>query len=261
LVAAQDAADMFDQAVQERALAVLTMQNGAEWRTFKSRFLERDPNRQFFVLDHEPCGEEALPPVTPGHYVGVSFRHRSRKVMFATVVEAKGQFVVDVKTRIAAVRYRWPDAITELQRRAYHRTPVPDGVALPASLWPGGAAARTQIQNATLAVVAGQLADISCGGARVTLSQNSPPDWADGATLGAELHLNDGRPPVATDVRFRGLRTDESGQVGVAIQFVGLELSNDGRSILQRLAGQVQRWNRQNLAGGTFRLETQYRRA
>lgn len=249
LITPHDAAQIFDRAVHERALAVLTLQDGHLWQTFKSRFLERDPRGRFFVLDYQPVDTTPLPPVAPGQYLGVSFRQRSRKLLFATVVEAKGHFVLDDKTTVPAVRYRWPDSVTELQRRAYYRTPVPPGTTLLASLWAGGTAARASAQGSTLQVSTGELADLSCGGALIRLHQTQRPDWPDEHTLGLEVQLPDGRPPITIDVRYRGARPDENGILNAAVQFVGLEINADGRAVLQRLANSVQRLHRLGLAG------------
>ncbi|MBN2447548.1 MAG: hypothetical protein JXO22_12520, partial [Phycisphaerae bacterium] len=89
VVAPDEALAIFDLAVREHALAVVSIQDGPNWLTFKSRFLERDANRRFFVLDYQPQDVQSIPPLTPGQYAGLSFRHRSRKVMFSTVVEAR----------------------------------------------------------------------------------------------------------------------------------------------------------------------------
>ncbi len=251
VLATQDTAEIIDRAVQERALAVLTLQDGDnEWQTFKSRFLERDRRNRYFVLDYLPCDDQPLPPLAPGHYLGVSFRQRSRKLLFATVVEARGRFMIDQNTSIPAVRYRWPDSMTELQRRAYHRTPVPDGTVLPVAVWSGGANARTVAQTEPRSIITGELADLSCGGALLRLGQADMPPWRDDQTVGLELHLPDGRPPLVIDGRYRGSRQDETGQVCAAIQFIGLELTVDGRAVLQRLANSVQRLHRLGLAAG-----------
>jgi c-di-GMP-binding flagellar brake protein YcgR len=250
ILAPRDATEIFDYAVQERALAVLTVQEGSDWRTFKSRFLERDASARFFVLDYQPVDGEGLPPIAPGQYVGVTFRQRSRKVLFATVVEAKGHFVLDDRSTVPAVRYRWPDSMTELQRRAYYRTPVPEGTTLLVSLWPGGSAARSSAQASTLQVSTGDLADISCGGALVRLHQATPAPWLDGEVLGIQMQLPDGRPPVVIDARFRGVRHDALGARSAALQFVGLEMTVDGRLVLQRLAGSLQRLHRENMVPG-----------
>lgn len=63
-------------------------------------------------------------------------------------------------------------------------------------------------------------------------------------TIGVEMHLPDGRSPILVDARYRGARTDESGALNLALQFVGLELTVDGRLVLQRLANSVQRLHR-----------------
>ncbi len=250
LLASRDAAEIFDQAVRERALAVLTFQDGHDWSTFKSRFLERDCNGRFFVLDYEDPNGGQLPAMAPGQYVGVSFRQKSRKILFATIVEAKGHFVLEDQTSVAAVRYRWPESLTELQRRAYYRTPVPSESTLLVSLWPGGITARVQAQSSTLQVITGNLADLSCGGAMVHLHHAAPANWSNDCLIGAELQLPDGRTPIILDARYRGVRQEESGVAGVAIQFLGLEMALDGRLVLQRLANCVQRLHRLGIAAG-----------
>lgn len=247
----KDATEMFDEAVHERALAVLTLQVGGDWHSFKSRFLERDPNRRFFVLDYQAARGETLPLLAPGQCVGVSFRNRSRKLLFASVVEARGHFLSDDRSTIPAIRYRWPESITELQRRSYYRTPVPETVTLIVTLWPGGTAARAAAQSGTLQLTSGTLANVSCGGALVRLSQASAPSWSEGETLGAELQLGDSRPPLPLNACFRGVRHDELAELGVAIQFIGLELTVDGRLALQRLARCVQRFHQMGIGSGT----------
>jgi c-di-GMP-binding flagellar brake protein YcgR len=250
LLVPRDTGNVLDLAVQERTLAILTFQQGTDWITFKSRFLERDAQQRFFVLDYQTVNGDALPPLQSGQYVGLSFRQRSRKILFATVVEAKGHYVLEDKSTVPAIRYRWPNSMTELQRRAYYRTPVPESMMLLASLWSGGARARPAAQAATLEVITGDLADISCGGAMVRLHQPNPPTWEDNSILGLELQMPDGRAPICVDVRFRGLRPEPTSRIGAAVQFVGLEVAPEGQAILERLASSVQRLHRLSIAAG-----------
>lgn len=245
--------EIFDAAVRDRALAVLSVQEDGQWISFKSRFLERDPRRQFFVLDYQSFDGVPLPELMPGRYVGVSFRYRSRKVMFSSSVQARGHFVLEPNHSIAAVRYRWPDTITELQRRAYYRTPIPENQVLLATLWPDGLARHDASAGAAgrPGGVSGQILDISCGGAFIRLNQVDPPDWPENRTIGVELQLGDNHGPLLLDVRFRTARVDANGEVGVAIQFVGLEMTPDGRMVLQRLAHCVQRFHRMSILSGS----------
>ncbi len=237
----QDTAVLFDEAVRDRVLAVLTVQNGGDWRSFKSRFLERDARRRFFVLDFQAVPGNELPDLVAGEYVGVSFRSRSHKVLFTTVMEAKGHYMFDDRSSVPAIRYRWPDSVTELQRRSYYRTPIPDNMTLLVTLWPGGASARAAAQGSTLQVVTGTLADISCGGALVRLSDATGLPQSESQTLGVEVQLPDGRPPLLVNACLRGVRNDPLGQAHAAMQFMGLELTVDGRLALQRLANCVAR--------------------
>jgi c-di-GMP-binding flagellar brake protein YcgR len=245
-----DTADIFARAARERALTVVSVQDGENWTQFKSRFLERDPARRFFVLDHVFDNDTPPPPIANGQYVGVSLRQSSRKFLFSTIVEAKGQFVFDSNTAVPALRYRWPDHVTELQRRVYYRTPVPaDAPPIPARLWRGGIAARAH-QNPALQMLSGTVVNLSCGGAQIAIDSSARTDWAEDDLLGIELNLGDGRPPVAVDARFRGARNDERSGASIAVQFMGLELGPDGRQALQRLAYTVQRLHRLNAAIG-----------
>lgn len=236
--------EMFDRAVRERAIAQVTLHQDDEWKSFKCRFLERDPNRRFFVLDFLPHEGATLPQMSLGQYVGVSFRSASRKIMLSTVVEAKGRFLSPENNEIPAIRYRWPQAVTELQRRSFYRTPVPDGSTLVAHAWAGGIARRATVQGATLQILTGQLLDLSCGGTLIRLGDSRPPTWAVGDTIGLEIQLGDGRPSALIDAHYRGCRQDEHGRSCMAVQFVGMELSVDGKVVLSRIANAVQRLNR-----------------
>jgi c-di-GMP-binding flagellar brake protein YcgR len=248
ILTAHETIEILDQAVRENALAVLCTPLGAGWRTFKSHFLERDPKRQFVVLDYRETHGVSPPALATGQYVGVSFRHKSRKMMFGTVAEAKGRFVLGANESVSAIRYRWPDGLTELQRRAYQRTRVPDGARLMVNVWSGGVGQCGEAQTAHGAILSGDASDVSCGGVLVRLSRAAVPTWGEDATLGIELHLPDGRPPVRVNGFYRGSRYDRDSALCLAVQFVGLELTPDGKSILQRLARCVQKFHRHGLA-------------
>ena len=248
VITPDDTAIIFDDAVHERALALLSLQDDSDWRSFKARFLERDPAGNFFVLDYHSVTGDPLPELSPGQCVGVSFRHRNRKVLFATVVEARGHFMLEDRAGISAVRYRWPETLIELQRRSYYRTPIPENMNLLVSMWTGGPTARNSAQSSTLEVVNGALVNLSCGGALVRINQAEPPYWHDDETIGVEIQLSDGKAPLLLSAYARGARHDELGQLCVAIQFIGLELSMEGRLALQRVAGFIQKLHRRGIS-------------
>lgn len=243
--AAPDSAEIFARAAKDHALAVLTVQDGVSWCTFKSRFLERDAGRRFVVLDYVADEHAPLPTLSVGQYVGISLRQGSRKMLFTSTVQARGHFVLDGNLTVPAVRYRWPEQITELQRRVYYRTPVPADIPVSATLWPGGAALRAADDSRRDEIV-GRLRDVSCGGAQVLFESTSCERFDAEQLVGVELALPDGQPPVVLDARTRGLRVDERFGPSVALQFVGLEISDSGRQALRRLALFVQRLYRIN---------------
>lgn len=239
-----EAGAILANAVNERALAVISVRLDDAWYTFKSRFLERDADHRFFVLDFQETHGTEPPPIEPGQHVGISFRHKSRKLMFASVIEAKGRFCVNGGENIPAIRYRWPESLIELQRRAYYRTIIPAGTNVRATLWAGGVNARAEAQTQALSVWGGDCLDLSCGGTLIRLGDATAPDWPNDQVVGLELHLPDGRPPVMLDAYYRGARRDETGLQCLATQFVGLEVTQEGRAVLGRLARCVQRFHR-----------------
>jgi len=259
ILTAEETATILDEAVGQSALAILSFYENEKWKIYKSRFLERDANHRFVVLDYQETHGIAPPELIPGQYVGLSFRYKSRKVMFATVVEAKGKYMIDGTGSVAAVRYRWPESMTELQRRAYYRTPVPSDVRLTASVWRGGGAARDAAQGDSLAIYTGEALDLSCGGALIKLNQLDAPRWADNETLGVELHLPDGQPPLLLDGHYRGARHDNANHLCAAVQFVGLELSCDSKAVLQRLTRVVQKFHRSALTNNLRDGRAQFR--
>jgi len=252
-----DTTEILDCAADESALAVVTVHGEHGWQSLKCRFLERDPNRRFFVLDYQSLRGDPLPQLRPGQYVGISFRRKSRKVLFTTVVEATGSFLVKDETSVPAIRYRWPEVMTELQRRAYYRTPVPKGVHLPVSLWLGGQEVRGAAQRSTMEIISGEAMDMSCGGALIRVDQVAPPKWLVDTTLGVELHLPDGRPPILLDAYYRGMRHDGANDLCLAVQFVGMEMMANGQALLTRIMRCIQQFNRSMFTTGSH--ERNYR--
>lgn len=249
IMSQQELSSLFDKAVSEQALAIVCVRIDDEWHTFKSRFLERDPGCRFIVLDCQETHGTTPPNLLPGQYVGLSFRHKSRKLMFASVIEARGKYVVDQSNSIAAIRYRWPEHVTEMQRRAYYRTEIPPDTCIRVSMWPGCVESRTERHADSADAVNGEAVDLSCGGTLVSLGQRSAPDWREHQTIGLEIKLPDGRPGMLVDAQYRGIRHDDDGNLCVAVQFVGLEVSASGRSMLQRLSRCVQKFHRRQHAG------------
>ena len=262
ILTGEESSSILDEAVRQSALAVLTVHEGGEWLTFKSRFLERDNNRRFVVLDHQETHGMTPPSLVCGQYVGLSFRHKSRKVMFATVVEAPGTLCSRRENE------RVGDSLS--LAREYDRTSTPSVLpdagtfrfAFAGEPLAGRCRrAREPAQGRALSVVTGQAADLSCGGTLIRLNQVEIPEWTDNQTLGVELHLPDGQPPLLVDAYYRGTRHDPGSRLCTAVQFVGLELALEGRSVLQRLARCVQKFHRASLAKDLRSGRTRFRGA
>jgi hypothetical protein len=85
--------------------------------------------------------------------------------------------------------------------------------------------------------------DISCGGALVR-PVGGRSDFREGDAVGTKLFLSDGKPPVEIEAKCRGRRKIEDGEMAIAVQFEDLFVAPDGRQVLERVAGCVQRFHR-----------------
>lgn len=230
-------------AIEKQAPLTATVRCGARWIVSKSRFLPRMAGSGLLCIEpptldpiHGEVGLGLAQEWEPGTTIGVAFRRGHHKCLFATTVAGRQRVAVNAETRKDAVLIRRPEAIEELQRRAYYRTIVPPEVPLAARLRLG-----EERQALEAAVV-----DVSVGGTCVLLKdaiREAPP----GGVPFVVTIEGSGCAPISVDALFRHSRLDEAGAVLWGLQFVGLE-SAAGRSALNALSRLVTRLTRINEA-------------
>ncbi|HOA74843.1 MAG TPA: PilZ domain-containing protein [Phycisphaerae bacterium] len=233
--------ESLSEAIRNRYPATLTYQAADGWTMIKTRFLpaadHEDDAVCLEVLGPEPAAE--LPEI--GRELGVSFRRGSRKCVFTagllgcSRLPSKGG-----RTRIV-MRLSWPDIVQELQRRLYHRTPVPPGHYIPVDLWLTEA---HEAANQDMSHQRGRMLDLSAGGLSVELPREVRPRWREDDRLACRFAGPADRQPIEVTARITYYERRSDGQVRMGLQFLGLDAGDRGRRVLQQINQITQRLRR-----------------
>jgi hypothetical protein len=213
--------------------------------------------------------------------VGLSFKYEYGKFVFDTTViglepsrSPEGHREGGGTIILAA-----PDKIEVVQRRSYFRVSVPESLKVQVLLWhrSGKREEPDRTQDAAEQIhngCHGRLVDISAGGAQVIVPQRFGPELtAEGENPGSPGQGADPSAAPGTGFKkgqFVGMRftplpyetplmlsaqirnvlpTADGANASLGLQIVGLEASPEGREVLTRLIGVVERYYQINQSG------------
>jgi len=206
--------------------------------------------------------------------VGISFKYEYGKFIFDTSIvdlepaqdSSGGVIVLTV-----------PDRVEVVQRRSYFRVNVPESLKVSVVLWHRtiGDQPNRESSDSTGQVrryYQGRLIDISAGGAQVVIdgastsseqsdstksaSGSAPlstqkPDFKEGQFVGMRFTPLPYETPLMFNAQIRHiLPTADGRSICAGLQIVGLESSREGRQVLARLVGFVERYYRMNQPAG-----------
>jgi c-di-GMP-binding flagellar brake protein YcgR len=226
-ITGNEARGVIEEAVRRRTPVTLSHRASDGWQTIKSQLVE--PARATGRI-HVESPADAADALEVGTLLGVSFRRGHKKCMFAGKVEARTSVRCDGRD-VSTLALSNPDVIQLLQRRVYHRTPVPDSKRIEVSIHPpapgsnGGGSGRDY---------RGLLRNVSVGGMAVAVPRDANTSLSSGQTLIATIHLPGGAP-LETDVNYRH-QAIVGDELQLGFQFVGLETTAAGREVLARLS-------------------------
>ena len=187
--------------------------------------------------------------------VGMSFKYEYGKYVFdatvlalepATDTDAGGTLVLTI-----------PERIEVIQRRSYFRVEVPESLKVKVILWhrkgrqetpesAGGPAGEPGCYRG------GRLIDISAGGAQVMLDgdASTEPQFRKGQFIGMRFTPLPYETPLLLNAQIRNALPRSDGKsIYLGLQLVGLEASSEGREVLSRLVGIVERYYKMKQSG------------
>ncbi|MBN2270601.1 MAG: PilZ domain-containing protein [Sedimentisphaerales bacterium] len=193
--------------------------------------------------------------------VGVSFKYEYGKFVFDTTVlgfEAARPGGADTGgTVVLAV----PEEIEVIQRRSYFRVEVPKSIKVNVTLWHrksrqdrlpmSSEEASEQVSETGGGHYGrGRLVDVSAGGAQIVLDDSaSEPQFRTGQFIGIRFTPLPYETPLVLNAQIRNaLPRADGDSIYLGLQIVGLEASPEGRQVLARLVGVVERYYKMNQA-------------
>jgi c-di-GMP-binding flagellar brake protein YcgR len=222
--------------IRKERMVVVTVNGPEGWTSFKSKFLPTSQEGKSVAVEIMPDDRREIEfDAEPGTELGVTFRVGHKKCMFGTVVES-----VQPKDDTVVAVFRWPNCIMPLRRRAFERATVPDGVVVAVRFWHDDAMSTTGADART--VRHGQLEDISAGGMRVRVA--SPDEIELGTIYRCAFTPKQGRPAILVEARVRHREAIGHGRGSIGFQYVGLEVTAEGRRALERLTRVVSQYQR-----------------
>lgn len=223
-------------AIHEQSRAVLTHREADGWRTHKAQFVSGDKSAGRITVRVARVDAESWDWPATGVQLGVAFRAGHKKCMFSSQA-----FPIAGEQGERLLRIEWPSTVQQLQRRAFQRVAPPDAAIIPVRFWQtknsdeGGTTDRSSMRH-------GQLVDMSAGGMRIRTADLDSIEL-EGAYR-CVLTPNPGTPPLVLDARLRHRESTNFGRAALGFQFVGLEVTPEGRKTLTRIARLVNQFQR-----------------
>lgn len=253
--------EILNEAAARHVLVVLSLRHNGQWMTHKSRMLQADSAARCLVIQHPLVNPgEAPTELVPDEKIGLSFRRGHKKCMFVTHIERLTNFELDEGQAVAALLVPFPENLQEMQRRLYHRAEVPAGRRIETMMWHGCALENDPAELSAKPHHVGVLLDISAGGCRIEMDASRNPHLEPGDSIGLQFQADPRGKPLRLDAMYRHCEDLSRGKIALGLQFVGLEMSPQGRQMLQALTRVVSTFLRIKSRREKTRLQRQRRR-
>lgn len=257
-------------AIEKRVPAIMSYLSKQKWHVAKVVLADLSGERlsvesaAIETLNPSPRSKQRPINIRVDQPVGISFKYEYGKFVFDTTVvgleparsteghrDCGGTIVLAV-----------PDKIEVVQRRSYFRVSVPESLKVQVLVWHRSGPAGKDQSTGTGCM--GRLVDISAGGAQVivpneagdgpgqTTDSSATPGTAfkKGQFIGMRFTPLPYETPLVLSAQIRNvLPTADGADASLGLQLVGLEASPEGRQVLTRLIGVVERYYQINQSG------------
>lgn len=227
-------------AVEREVEANLSVASGGRWMSLRTHFMRFDPAQGIIqvAVDAPEEGSSPSPGLPPqGERVGVSFRRGHKKCLFvSTLIMSQSECGKDGIKRDTLV-LRVPRQVRSIQRRAFQRVIVPEGVFIAAKIWEGGIPEEGSM---SFPVCSGRVANVSMGGVLVETRVDQNPRLSSGEVVGVEIAPRPGES-IVLDGMYRHCVTDGRNRLGLGFHFPGIEHELPGRASITQLSDFIAR--------------------
>lgn len=180
--------------------------------------------------------------------VGISVRYEFNKYIFETIVVG---FESSVNESCGGkIVLELPDRIECMQRRAYSRANVPTNLNVKVLFWHRGYMDDTK-EAPPDNYWQGRMVNLSAGGLQIAVEIEQGPNFRIGQLVGLQFTPMSHQKPILLEAQVKHLAEKaEAKQLYVGVEFLGLEVSGEGRQKLRRMIDVVGEYEKQNAALG-----------
>ncbi len=212
------------------------------WQTVRVRILKCA--EQTVIVEAFPDGQTISQNIRINQPVGLSFRMDFSKCVFESTVVGLDTSVLE--GQIGKVLLELPRRVEKISRRAYQRQPVPKDVSVKVLFWHRGFLEKVGTVP-TDCYWQGHLRDLSAGGLRIVVGLEKKDCFSIGQVFGIQFTPMFYQKPILAEGQLRHLQEDkENHTLCLGVEFLGLEISVEGRAMLQRLLETVEEYRRLN---------------
>lgn len=246
-----DREKILQTAIDMKVPTIMSYLSRDKWHVAKVLLTNLDGNRlsveSTFSRRQRPINIRVDQPV------GISFKYGHGKFVFDTTVRALEPSTgpENYRQRGGIIVLALPDKIEVVQRRNYFRVNVPESLKVKVLIWHRtGKHGQTDPRHDELIEIhnccQGRLIDISAGGAQIIipiLNDAGKAGFKKGQFVSMRFTPLPYETPLMLNAQIRNiLPTADEKNASLGLQFVGLEASSEGREILNRLIGIVERY-------------------
>jgi hypothetical protein len=177
--------------------------------------------------------------------VGISFQINHEKFIFDSVIIG---FESTLAVNGGRILIEIPEVIEKMPRRSYERQSVPVNLNVQALFWHRGYSDNTTCVP-TESYWQGQLMNLSAGGCQIAVPLTMSECFRPNQLIGLQFTPMFYQKPILVEAQIIHLRPERTeGKVALGAEFLGLEVSIDGRTILHRLTEVVEEYAKINNA-------------
>ena len=227
--------DVLTGACRDKALVIASFMSEGKWRILELKVTDFSNNCITFLAE-SAC--EPLPQEKP---VGICIHLGFFKYLFDSTVQA-----TETRGRLEYLLLDFPDKVECIQRRMYHRQPVPAGIKVKVLFWHRGY--LDDFKGSPKEIYwQGRLLNLSAGGAQFEIEIEQKEHFKVGQLLGIQFTPMSYQKPFLLESHAKYLKEQpDNAAFKIGVEFLGLEAGPEGRETLNRLLEIIAEYEKMN---------------
>jgi hypothetical protein len=241
-------AGMLQEMMKENIPLFMSVFCSGRWQI--SRVLVLDVRADTFDIKVSPRKKNQQIQLNTDQSVGISFQFEYGQGTFifnTKVVALKSSKAEDNQNEVLVLSM--PQQLELVQKQNFKRVQVPASMDVEVALWhkniPQGKASDCNVQ--VFHGFRGQLIDICAGGLQVAINRSQGPEFEKDQFVHLEFIPLANETPLKFNAYIRQILPDaDQDYMLVGLQILGLEASDEGRMVLQRICSVIQEYRQIN---------------